>query len=169
MGKNLGLQTHIIKGNFVWSLPTMNKADSAAMKIVAAVANDWQLSGVVTAGSAARYTPSFSYNSNGASVNLTGSPSYPARIVLTGLDTGSGCADNRYAQFNVAAFSGPRSEAWAWESVSTTWADVRTTRSTWRFSGCSGLAAPPPHGIRLDVFNAFNAVIYNGRQPASAQ
>src|SRR5438094_4383197 len=105
MGANLGLKRHLIKGNFVWSLPRM-KGEDTAMRVVAAVANDWQLSGVLTAGNLPRYTPSFSYNSNGASVNLTGSPSYPARVVVVG-DPGSGCSDNRYAQFNVQAFGGP--------------------------------------------------------------
>ena len=56
MGKNLGLAKHVVKGNFVWSLPTM-KADSGGMKVLALVVNDWQLAGVVTAGSGARYTP----------------------------------------------------------------------------------------------------------------
>ena len=56
MDKNLGLAKHVIKGNFVWALPTMT-ADSGGMKVVALLANDWQLSGVVTAGSGARSLP----------------------------------------------------------------------------------------------------------------
>ena len=110
------------------------------MKVLALVVNDWQLAGVVTAGSGARYTPTFSYNSNGASVNLTGSPTYPARIVING-DTGSGCGDDQYRQFNTGAFADRRPEAWGWSPGSTTWWAARTIRSIWRSSGRSGLAA----------------------------
>ena len=39
-------------------------------------------------------------------MNLTGSPSYAARIRVVG-DPGSGCSDDQYAQFNTAAFAGP--------------------------------------------------------------
>ena len=39
-------------------------------------------------------------------INLTGSPSYNARIVDNG-DPGSGCSSDPYKQFNTAAFSGP--------------------------------------------------------------
>jgi hypothetical protein len=161
MGANLGLKRHLVKANFVWSLPMM-KADAGAMKIVAAVANDWQLSGVFSGGSGARYTPSFSYNSNGSSVNLTGSPSYPARVVIVG-DPGSGCSSSRYAQFNVAAFSGPAVGSLGMESglnfvggCADHTMDLAIQR-TFRLGGQSRFM------IRLDVFNAFNAVVWNAR------
>ncbi len=134
------------------------------MKVVAAVVNDWQLSGVISAGSGARYTPTFSYNSNGSSVNLTGSPSYPARIVLTRAIPGSGCSDNRYAQFNVSAFSGPAVGSLGMESglnflggCADHTVDLAIQR-TFRLGGNRRFM------IRLDVFNAFNAVVCNGRQ-----
>ena len=53
-----------------------------------------------------RTTPTFSYQSGGANVNLTGSPNYTARIKAVG-DPGSGCSSDQYAQFNAAAFQGP--------------------------------------------------------------
>ncbi len=102
---NVGLRRHLIKGNFIWNLPNIESA-TGAMKVVRAIANDWQLSGVFTAGSGAPYDATFTYQTAGANVNLTGSPNYTARIRVNG-DTGSGCSSNPYAQFNVAAFSGP--------------------------------------------------------------
>ena len=53
--------------------------------------NDWQISGVLTAGSAnhvnndqagGRYDLTYNYQNNGTNMNLTGSPDYAARIVL---------------------------------------------------------------------------------------
>jgi len=162
MGKNLGLAKHVIKGNFVWALPTM-KADSGGMKAVALVVNDWQLSGVVTAGSGARYTPTFSYNSNGASVNLTGSPTYPARIVITG-DPGSGCSGDQYRQFTTTAFTGPQPGSLGLESgvnymvgCPDHTVDLALQR-TFKAGGARRLT------VRLDAFNAFNAVVFNARQ-----
>ena len=90
-------------------------------------ANDWQLSGILTAGSAfqpgaiqangaaqanpannsnGRYDITYTYQNNGTNMNLTGSPDYAAKILYVG-DPGSGCSDNQYAQFNTAAVAGP--------------------------------------------------------------
>src|SRR5439155_26467813 len=52
--KDVGNRPHTIKGNAIWDLPDVHMA-SAAGKVVAAFVNDWQLSGVLTAGSAAPY------------------------------------------------------------------------------------------------------------------
>ena len=81
------------------------QADGGASKVLAAVANDWQVSGVFTGGNGAPYDVTYSYQTAGANVNLTGSPSYRARIRTTG-DIGSGCSSDQYAQFNANAFAG---------------------------------------------------------------
>ena len=60
---------------------------------------------VSTGTSGARYDATYSYNANGGNVNLTGSPSYAARIQVVG-DPGNGCSDNQYA-FDTSAFAGP--------------------------------------------------------------
>jgi hypothetical protein len=161
MGRNLGLVKHVIKGNFVWSLPTV-KADGAGMKVAAAVVNDWQLSGVLTAGSGPRYTPTFSYNSNGASVNLTGSPSYPARIVITG-DTGSGCSDDQYKQFNTSAFTGPQTGSVGMESGFNYMGGCPDHTVDLALQRTFRVGASRRFMVRLDAFNAFNAVVYNAR------
>src|SRR4029077_1160943 len=100
-----GLRRHIIKANFVWDLPDV-KTDGTTSKVLGAIANGWQLSGILTAGSTAPYDATYSYQTNGANVNLTGSPSYAARIKVVG-DIGNGCSSNQYAQFNPAGFQGP--------------------------------------------------------------
>ncbi len=54
LNKNAGLRRHTIRGNFVWDLPDL-QADGGGAKVAAAILNDWQLSGVLTAGSAGPY------------------------------------------------------------------------------------------------------------------
>ena len=89
------------------------------MKVLGYILNDWQISGVLTAGDTVNsangnngqnangeaYDLNYSYQSNGGAVNLTGSPDYDARIVYVG-DPGSGCSSDQYRQFNVAAVTG---------------------------------------------------------------
>ena len=87
----------------MWDLPN---APSSWGSVVGAILNDWNIAGILTAGSGSTYDLNFAYNANGGNVNMTGSPDYGARIVYVG-DPGSGCSDNQYAQFNVAAVTGP--------------------------------------------------------------
>jgi hypothetical protein len=156
---NNGNRAHTARLNAVWDLPNLRLGPSVLQYIV----NDWQVAGVESLGSAAPYDATFSYNSNGGNVNLTGSPSYAARVRIVG-DPGSGCSSNQYAQFNVAAFAGPQ------------------TGSVGLESGRNYLAGCPDHTLdlavsrnikvgggrvaqfRLDMFNALNTVVYNSRQ-----
>ena len=55
----MGNRRHIVKANFLWDLPNVG-ASSGAARALAAIANDWQLSGVLTAGSAAKYDVTYS-------------------------------------------------------------------------------------------------------------
>src|SRR5262249_24113632 len=96
-------------------------------------------------------------------VNLTGSPSYPARIVILG-DTGAGCSSNQYAQFTTAAFTGPQTNSTGMESgqnylggCADHTLDLAIQR-TFRIVGSHRFL------VRLDVFNALNAVVWNARQ-----
>jgi hypothetical protein len=138
-------------------------ADSGGKRVVAAILNDWQLSGVLSAGSAGHYDLGYSYQRDGASVNLTGSSSFPARIVYTG-DPGSGCSDNQYAQFNASAVAGPTYHSDGLESgrnilqgCPNKTIDLALVRN-FRLGG--GRQAQ----VRVDAFNAFNVLVYNGRQ-----
>jgi hypothetical protein len=186
LNENLAMQRHVIKSYAVWNMPDAPSSWGTLGKMLL---SDWQLSGVLTAGSAyqpgaiqangaaqannaaasngvgpanGRYDIGYSYQNNGASVNLTGSPDYNAKIVYVG-DPGSGCSDNQYKQFNTAAVAGP------------TYGSVGLESGRYLLGGC------PDHTIdmalaknirlggartlqfRLDVFNLFNAVIYNDR------
>ena len=103
------------------------------------ILNDWRLAGVLRAGSGQPYDPSFTYNTNGGNVNLTGSPDYGARIVYVG-DPGSGCSSDPYRQFNVNAVTGPSTAASAWSRVATSCAAASTTAPTWRCRATSAWA-----------------------------
>jgi hypothetical protein len=162
LNKNLNLQRHLIKGNAVWDLPNV-RSSGAVMRAIGALVNDWQLSGILTAGSASHYDLSYSYQSNGANVNLTGSPDYGARIVYVG-DPGKGCSSDQYRQFNTAAVTGPTYHSVGLESGRNQLIgcpdhtiDLAIARNI-RLGGTRQLQ------VRLDAFNAFNVVVINGRQ-----
>jgi hypothetical protein len=161
--KNPGLNRHVLKANFVWDLPDLPRGDHIGQHILAAVVNDWQWSGVWTGGSGNPYTPSFSYQTGGGNLNLTGSPDYAARIVMNG-DPGGGCSGDRYRMFNTEVFSGPTYESLGLESgrsyltgcFSNIW-DMAVSRS-FRLGGDRVIQ------VRADMFNAFNTVNYTGIQ-----
>jgi hypothetical protein len=160
--QDLDNRRHTIVANAVWDMPDLS-ADGGAKRVAAAILNDWQLSGVLTAGSANHYDLSYSYQSNGSNVNLTGSPDYGARIVFNG-DPGSGCSDNQYAQFNASAVAGPTYFSNGMESgrnilegCPNKTVDLALVRN-FRLGG--GRQAQ----VRVDAFNAFNVLVFNGRQ-----
>ena len=153
----------------VWDLPDVS-GDGGGRRVIAAVVNDWQLSGILTAGSGAPYSVGFSYlgRRGGATATRTSPvrPSYAPRILING-DPGSGCSDNQYAQFNTAAFSVPVASAsnpsLGLESGQNYMhgcfdktIDLALARN-FRLGGSRTLQ------FRLEAFNAFNTVVYNGR------
>ncbi|MFO7302578.1 MAG: carboxypeptidase-like regulatory domain-containing protein [Acidobacteriota bacterium] len=159
--EDLGLQRHVLKANAVWDLPDY-RSDSAAGRVIGAIINDWQLSGVASFASGAPYDLTYSYLTGGNNVNLTGSPDYAARIVYVG-DPGSGCSDNQYAQFNTASVAGPTYYSLGMESgrnilrgCMDRTIDLALARN-FRLGGGRNLQ------VRLDAFNAFDAVVINGR------
>jgi len=162
LNRTLDLRPHYLKANAVWALP--RRADGRGLgRAVAHIVNDWQLAGVLTAGSGPAYDLSYSYRDNGGNVNLTGSPDYGARIIYTG-DPGSGCSDNQYGQFNTAAVTGPTYGSLGLESgrnilrgCPDRTVDLAIMRDV-RLRGDRRLQ------FRLDVYNAFNTVVINGRQ-----
>jgi hypothetical protein len=162
LNRNGGNVRHVFKGNFVYDLPDLGPQGSAAMKVVRAVVNDWQVAGVLTGDSGSAYGIGFGYNTAGSSVNLTGSPYYPARAVING-DTGSGCSSDQYKQFNTAAFSGPTYNSLGMESgrnyMKGCWYgiwDIAVSRNI-RLGGGRFVQ------LRFEAFNAFNQVFYSGR------
>jgi len=162
LNKNLNNRRHVLKANWVWDMPDV-KSENTALRAVGYVVNDWQLSGILTAGSGDHYDLGFSYNANGANKNLTGSPDYGARIKFVG-DPGKGCSSNQYAQFNTASVVGPGFFSDGLESgrnimtgCSDHTVDLAIARNI-RLGGGRQVQ------LRLDAFNAFNTVVFNNRQ-----
>jgi hypothetical protein len=187
LNENLALQRHVIKSFAVWDIPGPQRFGQVAKVLL----SDWQVSGVLTAGSAfrpgaiqangnaqanctlvnppagsncenGRYDITYTYQNNGTNTNLTGSPDYAAKIVYIG-DPGSGCSSDPYRQFNTAAVTGPQYGSVGLESgryllggCPDHTVDLAIARNI-RLGGQRSLQ------FRLDVFNAFNTVIYNNR------
>ena len=159
-----GTVKHLVRANWVWDFPNMQYGTSATSRVAAALVNDWQLAGVYTLTSGTPYTIGFSYASGGSSVNLTGSPDYPAAIRIVG-NTNSlgGCSGDQYQQFNPASFAGPTSGSVGLESgrlymdgCNDHTLDVSLQRN-FPLGGARRLQ------FRVDAFNAFNTVVYSSR------
>jgi len=154
-------QVHVLKGNFVWDMPDLKRTDPV-WRAIGMIVNDWQLSGIWTAGTGTAYTVGFTYSNGGGSVNLTGSPNYDARIlVLPGL--GRGCNDNVYKQFDTSRFRGPSTNSVGLESSAgylrgcfQSVLDLSLAR-TIRLRGGRNIQ------LRVDAFNAPNSSIITGR------
>ncbi len=162
LNRNLDRRPHYLKANVVWQIPGPANGGGFG-RVVGRLVNDWQIAGVLTAGSGTTYDLSYTYRDNGGNVNLTGSPDYGARVVYVG-DPGSGCTDNQYAQFNTAAITGPTYGSLGMESgrnilrgCPDKTVDLALMRDI-RMGGARSLQ------FRLDVFNAFNTAVINGRQ-----
>lgn len=162
LNENAGNQRHVLKGNFVYDLPDLSSRDNVGWQVVRTVVNDWQLAGVLTAASGGRYDVGFTYAGGIGNVNMTGSPTYPARVVING-DPGSGCSDHQYAQFDTSLYSGPTSPSLGLESgrnylsgcFTRSW-DIAISRNI-RLGGGRAIQ------LRLEAFNAFNTVVFTNR------
>ena len=153
--EDLDRRPHMIKGNFIWNSPGI----SGAGAVVRELTRDWQIGTVLTAGSGQAYTPTFRYNRNGSNVNITGSPDYAGRIIVTG-DPGKGYSDDQYAQFNALAFKGAGYGSLGLESGRnylreefTKLVDLSVTRRIRLGSEKYRME------LRADVYNLFNTVI----------
>ena len=184
---------HIVRGNFVWDMPDYRADGSLAKRVIGAVANDWQLSGVWSFSTGGYYDLGYSYNTNGGNVNITGSPNFGARgILLLPNDMGSGCSDNQYSQFNNSvsavggglvanAFRGPTGPATlpaafaSFYGVTSDGQGDGFESGTGYLKGCASnivdltlarnfrLGGGRTFQIRVDAFNAFDTVVFNAR------
>ena len=162
--RDLNPPRHVLKANAVWDLPDFNTSGTGAgMKTVGYILNDWRISGVLTAHSGTKYDLTYSYQSNGANKNLTGSPDYGARIVYIG-DPGGGCSDNQYAQFNTSAVTGPGFNSVGLESGRNLMSNCADKTVDLSLARTIRLGGSRQVEFRLDAFNAFNVAIINGRQ-----
>jgi hypothetical protein len=162
LNKQLAIQPHVLRGNFVWDMPDL-VADGGAKRTLGYILNDWQLSGLVNLSSGTNYDLSYSYNSNGSSVNLTGSPDIGARIVFVG-DPGSGCSSDQYAQFNTAAVTGPGYNSDGLESGRNIMRGCMQRDLDLSLARTIRIGGGRSVQLRMDAFNAFNIVNFTGRQ-----
>ena len=183
---------HIVRGNFVWDLPDY-RGDTLAKRVIGAVANDWQLSGVWSFSTGGYYDLGYSYNSNGANVNITGSPNFGGRsILLLPNNLGGGCTDDQYSQFNnsvtsvggglvanvMRAPTGPAVLPAAFAShygVTSDGASVGLESGNGYLKGCASsimdltlarnfrLGGGRTFQVRIDAFNVFDTVVFTGR------
>ncbi|HLK62335.1 MAG TPA: carboxypeptidase regulatory-like domain-containing protein [Bryobacteraceae bacterium] len=153
---------NFLKVNSTWDIPGIRGRGGFLHQIT----GDWQVSGILTAASGAAYSLGYSYQSNGGSVNITGSPDFGGRVVL-GNNLGSGCSGNQFAQFNGAAVTGPTYGSVGMESginylrgCPTTIADAAIVRRFhfWKFRESKTFE------FRADIFNALNSAAITARQ-----
>jgi hypothetical protein len=157
--ETLDRRPHYLRANGVWDLP---KIPTGAGRVLGAILNDWQIAGVATLGSGTAYDLGFSYQNNGSSINLTGSPDYGARIRYIG-DPGSGCSDNQYAQFNTAAVQGPTYGSVGLESGRNILRGCMDKRVDLSLSRNIRMGGNRTIEFRLDAFNVFNYAFITGR------
>jgi hypothetical protein len=96
-------------------------------------------------------------------VNLTGSPSYAARIRVLG-EPGSGCSDDQYAQFNTAAFAGPTYNSLGLESGQNYMGGCFEKTMDLSVARNIRLGGGRQIQLRVDMFNAFNFINISNRQ-----
>jgi hypothetical protein len=160
--KKLSIQPHIMRGNFVWDMPDL-RSDAGAARVLGYILNDWQLSGLVNLSSGTNYDIGYSYQNAGSSINLTGTPDIGARIRYIG-DPGSGCSSNQYAQFNTSAVIGPDYYSDGLESGRNIMRGCMQRNVDLSLSRNIRLGGGRNVQLRMDAFNAFNIVNFNGRQ-----
>jgi len=147
---------HTLVANFVWAMPGVSN------RTLGAIVNDWQLSGVFTTGSGAPYTISYSIPGVSAQ-NLTGAVGLEsARVVING-DTGSGCSSDPYQQFNTGSFTIPSTGSVGLESGLNYMNGCADRTMNLSLSRNVPVGKGRAIAFRIDMFNAFNSVIYTGR------
>jgi hypothetical protein len=161
LNEMLNLQRHLLKANWVWSLPKL-PTPNPAMKAVGLVLNDWQLSGIYTGSSGNRYDLGFGYNSAGANVNLTGSPDFGARIVYTS-KTDDGCSSDQYRQFDTSIVTGPSYGSVGLESGRNVLIGCPTHRTDLSIQRIIRLKGNRQVQLRVDAYNAFDQAFVTGR------
>jgi hypothetical protein len=179
MFKDQGTTEHQIIMNFTYDLPDAHPTNSI-MKGIAAVTNDWQLSGIMSMDSGDYYTPGYSYNSGPTGQALTGSPNYNARAIFTDLSAfGSGCSSNQYQQLgDTLRSSGITTANRMFVSTNTQGPQVGSNgleSGRNQLKGCKDhiidlaiqrtirLGGSRSLQLRADLFNAFNTIVYTGR------
>ncbi|MFB3779038.1 MAG: carboxypeptidase regulatory-like domain-containing protein [Bryobacteraceae bacterium] len=159
--RDVGTRRHTLKLWGVYQIPKVN----LGAKALSFGVSHWQLSTTAQAGTGVPYDVTYSYQTGGGNVNITGSPSYAGRIRIVG-DPGSGCSGDRYRQFNTAAFAGPGYGSIGDESGSYLLRgcpDHQMNLSISRFF-VIGKSETRRLQLRADAYNVFNTVTFNAFQ-----
>lgn len=154
-------RAHITKSNFVWDLPDL-KSSRPALRAVGLVINDWQLSGIWTAATGSAYTVTYSYQSGGGNINITGSPDFGGRVRLVG-NPFEGCSRDLYHQFNAAAFQGPPVGSVGLDSGNGYLRGCTTSALDLSIARNIRLGHGRNVQLRVDMFNAPNQARVTGR------
>ena len=151
-----------MRANFIWDLPDLHRSTGIG-RAIALVANDWALSGIWNGQSGSPYSLGFTYTGlSNANVNLTGSPDYSARLIVTG-DPGKGCSDDPLRQFNTSVYKGPAVGSDGLESSNSYLSGCFQHSMDLSISRTIRLGASRTLQLRADVFNAFNQAAITGR------
>lgn len=146
---------HSFVVSFVYQTPSVTSGP------LAYITNGWQISGNYRWYSGTPATAGFSIPGIG-NVNLTGSYTEGARIVLTGQDTGSGYSSDPYKQFNVAAFTMPQPGSIGLESPRYTMRNPPIDNLDLSLSKSFPMGGKRRIEVRLDAFNALNTTQFSG-------
>ena len=161
LNNTLDRRPHFLKVNSVWEPAGFRNMGG----LVHQLTKDWQMAGIWTFASGTAYTLGSSYNSQGANVNITGSPDFGGAVVLGG-NPGSGCSSNPLAQFNTSVVKGPSYGSTQMESprlnmrgCPTNNVDTSIIRRFrfWKFQESRRFE------FRADIFNTLNTVMFNAR------
>jgi hypothetical protein len=140
--------------NLVYQTP---KVASGPLGILA---NNWQISGIYRFMSGVPYAVNFSVPGYG-SVNFTGSPDIPARVVVTG-DPGKGSTSDPYRMINTSAFAPPTTGSDGAESARYFLHNPPTNNLDFSLSKAFPVGKKVKLEVRLDAFNALNHTQFTG-------
>ncbi len=120
----------------------------------------------MTLGSGAAYDLGYSYQTNGANVNITGSPDWGGRVIYINPNaTGGGCSGNWLSQFNASDVKGPGYSSVGMESGRNILRGCWTKELDMSFVRRLRVFKSEKYKLeaRADVFNLPNAIQLNAR------
>ena len=161
LNNTLDRRPHFLIFNSVWEPAGFRNMGGFVHQLT----KDWQFAGIWKYASGTAYTLGYGYNSQGSSVNITGSPDFGGNVVLSG-SPGSGCSSNPLAQFNVSVVKGPTFGSVGMDSPRNNMrgcpidnVDTSVVRRFrfWKFQESRLFE------FRADLFNVLNIVQFNAR------
>ena len=140
--------------NFIYQTPKV------ASGVLGILANDWQISGIFRWTSGRPYTIGYSIPGIG-NTNLTGTPDFGARVVVT-CDPGKGSSGDPYKQIDTSCFAPPQTGSDGNESArSFLWAPPINNLDM-SLSKIFPVGKRVKLEVRLDAFNALNHTQFTG-------